>query len=150
MLTKIYLTKGGGWFLNYLGAPMIIWCKKFIYSGLCQFALALQWLAAYFCQSPQSQVEYNRTRLNVKLLAGCIVLFRIVAILVSCKESRHSFCTLHESLYWASGAPSGITDVQIKIQQRAAVLQMLIALLLLAYTKQIRLLLALPGAQIQN
>ena len=40
------------------------------------------------------------------LLAGCILLFQIGAILVSCKESRRSFCTLHESLYWASCTPS--------------------------------------------
>ncbi len=53
-------------------------------------------------------MDYNWTRLNVKLLAGSILLFRIGAILVTCKESRRSSCTLHESLYWASGAPSGI------------------------------------------
>jgi hypothetical protein len=44
----------------------------------------------------------------VKLLAGCILLFRISAILVSCKESWLSFCTLHEILHWASDVPSGI------------------------------------------
>ncbi len=54
------------------------------------------------------KVEYNRLGMNVELLAGCILLFQIGAILVSCKESRQSFCTLHESLYCASGAPSGI------------------------------------------
>ncbi len=53
-------------------------------------------------------MEYNWTGINVKLLAGCILLFQIGTILVSCKESRHSFCTLHESLYWASGTPSDI------------------------------------------
>ncbi len=53
-------------------------------------------------------MENNWTGLNVKLRAGCILLFWIGAILVSCKESRRSFCTLHGSLYCARGAPSGI------------------------------------------
>jgi hypothetical protein len=90
-----------------------------------------------FCQSPQLQMEYNWTGLNVKLLAGCILLFRIGTILVSYKESRCSFSTLHERLYWASGAPSVIYWCAITIRQRVAVLPVLRALLLLAYTYQI-------------
>ncbi len=35
-----FLTKGRGWFLNFLEAPMILKRKKYIYCGLCQFALA--------------------------------------------------------------------------------------------------------------
>jgi hypothetical protein len=34
------LTKGRGWFLNFLRAPMILKRKKYIYCGQCQFALA--------------------------------------------------------------------------------------------------------------
>ncbi len=50
-------------------------------------------------------MEYNWTRLNVKLLAGCILLFWIGIILVS---SQRRSCTLYKILYWASGAPNGI------------------------------------------
>jgi hypothetical protein len=32
-MTELDLTKGRGWFLNFLGAPMILYCKKFIYCG---------------------------------------------------------------------------------------------------------------------
>ena len=53
-------------------------------------------------------MEYNWTGLNVKLLAASALLFCIGAILVSCKESRRSSCTLQKILYCASGTPSGI------------------------------------------
>ncbi len=39
-------------------------------------------------------MEYNWTGLNIKLLAGGILLFWIGKILVSSKESRRSSCTL--------------------------------------------------------
>ncbi len=39
------------------------------------------------------------TGLNVKLLAGCILLFKIGVILVSSQESRRISCTLHKILY---------------------------------------------------
>ncbi len=45
------------------------------------------------------EFQSSITGMNVKLLAGCILLFQIGAILLSCKESGLSFCTLHESLY---------------------------------------------------
>jgi hypothetical protein len=38
--TKLGLSKGRGWFLNFLWAPMNSYCKKCIYCGQCQFALA--------------------------------------------------------------------------------------------------------------
>jgi hypothetical protein len=41
---------------------------------------------------------------NLKLLADCIN--QNWLILVSSKESRRSFCTLHKILYYASGVPS--------------------------------------------
>jgi hypothetical protein len=31
--TELGLTKGRGWFLNFLGAPMILKHKKYIYCG---------------------------------------------------------------------------------------------------------------------
>jgi hypothetical protein len=37
---ELCLTKGSGWFFNFLGAPMILHCKKFIFCVKCQFALA--------------------------------------------------------------------------------------------------------------
>ena len=67
-------------------------------------------------------MEYSWTGLNVKLLAGCILLFWIGVILVPCKESWCRFCTLHTV---PAVRQVVFADVQITIPQRVAVLPVL-------------------------
>ncbi len=55
-------------------------------AGFFKFLGGSKWLAAHICQFPQLQVEYIWTGLNVKLLAGCILLFWIGVILVTSKK----------------------------------------------------------------
>ncbi len=62
-------------------------------------------------------MEYSWTGLNVKLLAGCILLFWIGVILVPCKESWRRVFTLHTV---PAVRQVVFADVQITIRQRVA------------------------------
>jgi hypothetical protein len=55
---ELGLTKGRNWFLKFLGAPMIL-------LRLMPVCVGLIMLAAYFCHSCKSQVEYNCALIKV-------------------------------------------------------------------------------------
>ena len=69
-------------FLNFLGGPMILKHKKCNSRGLMGVYVGFIMLTAYFCHSPQSQVEYNCALITVDWLAACIALREVGAILV--------------------------------------------------------------------
>ncbi len=60
--------------------------KKVYLLWLMPVCIGLAMVSCLFLSVPPTQVEYNWTGLNVKLLAGCILLFQIRAILVPCKK----------------------------------------------------------------
>jgi hypothetical protein len=60
--------------------------QKFNLLRLMPVCVGLKMVSSLFFQSPQLQVEYNLTGLNVKLLAGYILYFQSGVILVSSKK----------------------------------------------------------------
>ncbi len=111
-LTKIYRTwpNYGTWLVFEFFKRLDFILQKVSLLRLMLIWVGLIMVSCLFLSVPPitSGVYSNLTGLNVKLLAGCILLFWTSIILLSSLESWHSSCTLHKIFYWESGAPSGI------------------------------------------
>jgi hypothetical protein len=81
---------------------MILKRKNVIFSRLMQVYVGI--LAAYFCHSRQSQVEYNCSLIKVDWLAACIALRVVGAVLVVYLRHWRKICTILQQWEASAGA----------------------------------------------